>query len=67
MAPFSTQPPQEPALQQLSVEPIGFRSAMLPRYRDTRGVDHMSLDATRLEPTRQPKPSRPASKATECA
>jgi hypothetical protein len=55
MAPFSTQPPQEPALQQLSVEPIGFRSAMLPRYRDTRGVDHMSLDATRLEPTRQPK------------
>src|SRR5271165_4903881 len=35
MAPFSTQPPQEPALQQLGVEPVGFRSAMFPRYRDT--------------------------------
>jgi hypothetical protein len=55
MAPFSTQPPQEPALQQLGVKPVGFRSAMLPRYRDTRGVDHMSLDATRLKPARQPE------------
>src|SRR6202035_1999917 len=45
-------PPQEPALQQLGVEPVGFRSAMLPRYRDTRG---MSLYSTRLEPARQPE------------
>jgi hypothetical protein len=56
MAPFSTQPPQEPALQQLGVEPVGFRPAMLPRYRHTRGVDHVSLDATRRKPARQPKP-----------
>jgi len=56
MAPFSTQPPHEPALQQLGVEPVGFRSAMLPRYRDTRGMDHVSLDATRRKPARQPKP-----------
>src|SRR5712672_279456 len=35
MAPFSTQPPQEPAPQQLGVELVGFRSPMLPRYRDT--------------------------------
>src|SRR2546430_217038 len=55
MAPFSTQPPQEPALQQLGVEPVGFRSAMLPQYRDTRGMDHVSLDATRLKPARQPE------------
>src|SRR5689334_628807 len=55
MAPFSTQPPQEPALQQLGVEPVGFRSAMLPRYRDTRGMDHMSLDPTCLKPARQPE------------
>src|SRR5213079_2099350 len=55
MAPFSTQPPQEPALQQLGVKPVGFRSAKLPRYRDTRGVDHMSLGATRLKPARQPE------------
>src|SRR4051794_20932965 len=50
MAPFATQPPQEPALQQLGVEPVGFRSAMLPRYRDTRCMDHVSLDATRRKP-----------------
>src|SRR6266487_6916663 len=55
MAPFSTQPPQEPALEQLGVEPVGFRSAMLTRYRDTRGMDHVSLDAARLKPARQPE------------
>src|SRR6201981_661133 len=55
MAPFATQPPQEPALQQLGVEPVGFRPAMLPRYRDTRGMDHVSLDATRRKPPRQPE------------
>jgi hypothetical protein len=55
VAPFSTQPPQEAALQQLGVEPVGFRSPMLPRYRDTRGMDHVRLNATRLEPARQPK------------
>src|SRR6266478_6023806 len=55
MAPFSTQPPQEPALQQLGVEPVGFRPAMLPRYRDTRGMDHVRLYPTRLKPARQPK------------
>src|SRR5262249_180587 len=52
---FSTQPPQEPALQQLGVEPVGFRSAILPRYRDTRGMDHVSLDAARRKPARQPE------------
>src|SRR5271170_3776934 len=55
MAPFPTQPPQEPPLQQRGVEPVGFRSTMLPRHRDTRGMDHVSLDATRLEPARQPE------------
>src|SRR5215468_8295887 len=56
MAPFATQPPQEPALQQLGVEPVGFRPAMLPRDRDTRGMDHVSLYPTRRKPARQPKP-----------
>src|SRR6185312_13864314 len=55
MAAFATQPPQEGTLQQLGVEPVGFRSPMLPRYRDTRGMDHVRLNATRLEPARQPK------------
>src|SRR5207248_9359828 len=52
---FSTQPPQEPALQQLGIEPVGFRPAMLPRDRETRGMDHVSLDAARRKPARQPK------------
>ena len=38
MAPFPAQPPQEPALQQLGVEPVGLGPAMLPRYGDTRGM-----------------------------
>jgi hypothetical protein len=55
MASFSTQPPQEPALEQLGVEPVGFRSAMLPRYRDTGSMDHVSLYSTRRKPARQPE------------
>src|SRR6266436_6433242 len=55
MAPFPTQPPQEPALQQLGIEPVGLGPAMLPRYRDTRGMDHVRLDPTRLKPARQPE------------
>src|SRR5262249_37862627 len=30
-------------------------AAMLPRYRETGGMDHVSLDATRLKPARQPE------------
>ena len=55
MAPFASQPPQEPALQQLGVEPVGFRPAMFPRYRDTRGMDHVRLDPMRRKPARQPE------------
>ena len=55
MASFAAQPPQEPALQQLGVEPVGLCPAMLPRYRDTGGMDHVSLDATRRKPARQPE------------
>src|SRR6266478_7908196 len=55
MAPFSTQPPQEPALEHLGVEPVGFRSAMLPRNGHTRGMDHVRLYPARLKPARQPE------------
>src|SRR6516225_9748880 len=55
VAPFAAQPPQEPALQQLGVEPVGLRTAMLPRYRDTRGMDHVRLYSARLKPARQPE------------
>src|SRR6516165_7882003 len=47
MAPFATQPPQEPALQQLGVEPIGLCPAMFPRHGHTRGMDHVRLHPTR--------------------
>src|SRR5215813_12860583 len=55
MAPFPTQPPQEPAFQQLGVEPVGLCPAMLPGDRETRGMDHVRLDATRRKPARQPE------------
>jgi hypothetical protein len=55
VAPFPAQPPQEPPLQQLGVEPVGLGPAMFTRYGDTRGMDHVSLDATRLKPARQPE------------
>src|SRR6202030_51297 len=55
MAPFPAQPPQEPALQQLGVEPVGLGPAMLPRYRDTRGMDDVRFDPARIQPTRQPE------------
>src|SRR5215467_8586593 len=55
MAPFAPQPPQEPALQQLGVETVGLCPAMLPRHGDTRGMDHVRLDATRRKPARQPE------------
>jgi hypothetical protein len=65
VSPFATQPPQEPALQQLGVEPIGLCPAMFPRHGHTRGMDHVRLDPTRLPSQRASQtPSRPASKAT---
>src|SRR6202035_4281020 len=55
VAPFPAQPPQEPPLQQLGVEPVGLGPAMFPRYGDTRGMDHMRLHPTRPQPARQPE------------
>jgi hypothetical protein len=55
VAPFPTQPPQEPPLQQLGVEPVGLGPAMFARYGDTRGMDHMRLHPTRPKPARQPE------------
>src|ERR1700756_5566973 len=55
MTSFSTQPSQEPALQQLGVEPVGFRPAMFPRNSDARGMDRVRFYSTRLEPARQPE------------
>src|SRR5580693_4186450 len=55
MAPFPTQPPQEPPLEQFGVQPIGLCPAMFPRNRYTRRMDHVRLYPARLEPARQPE------------
>src|SRR6201987_4435921 len=55
MPPFATQPPQDPALEQLGVEPIGLCPAMFPRHGHTRGMDHLRLDPSRLQPASQPE------------
>ena len=64
MAPFPTQPPQEPALEQLSVQPVGLCPAMFPRNRYTRGMDHVRLYPRASSQRASQKPSRPASKAS---
>src|ERR1700722_2268772 len=38
MAPFPTQPPQEPPLEQFGVQPVGLCPAMFPRNCYTRGM-----------------------------
>src|SRR5271169_1416209 len=55
VAPFPTQPPQEPPLQQLGVEPVGLGPAMFARYGDTRRMDYMRLKPMRTKPARQPE------------
>jgi hypothetical protein len=55
MAPFPTQPPQEPPLEQFGVQPVGLCPAMFPRNCYTRGMDHVRLDPARFKPARQPK------------
>src|SRR5438132_2261011 len=55
MAPFPTQPPQEPPLEQFGVQPIGLGPSMFPRNCHTRGMDDVRLYPTRLKPARQPK------------
>src|SRR6516165_545884 len=42
-------------IEQFGVEPIGLGSSMFPRHGDTRGMDHVRLDATRRQPARQPE------------
>src|SRR5215831_13828795 len=64
MAPFATQPPQEPALQQLGVEPIGLARRC---SRDTATLEGWITCASTPRASSQrasQKPSRPASKAT---
>jgi hypothetical protein len=56
MTPFAAPPAEEGPLQQLGVEPIGLRPAMLTRHGDTGCVDHMGFDTARPQPPPQPHP-----------
>jgi hypothetical protein len=61
---LTAQPAEKGALQQRDIQAIGLRPLMLARDRNARSMDDMRFDAAGLQPARQPKPSRPASKAT---
>src|SRR5215813_5331423 len=55
MTRLATQPAEKGTLQQLGIEPVGLRPAMLARYGDTRWMDHVSFDTLSLQPPRQPE------------
>src|SRR6202166_3518568 len=52
---LAAQPAKKGASEQLGVEPISLGAPMLARNRYTRCVNDVGLDATRLEPARQPE------------
>src|SRR6516162_5476001 len=52
---LAAQPAKKRAFEQLGVESVSFGAPMLARYRYTRCVYDVSLDAARLEPARQPE------------
>src|ERR1700674_2353917 len=52
---LAAQPAKKGAFEQLRVEPVSLGAPMLARNRYTRCVNDVGLDATRLEPARQPE------------
>ena len=52
---LAAQPAENSAFEQLSVETIGLGAPVFARYRYARCMDDVGLDATRLEPARQPE------------
>src|SRR6516164_6534000 len=67
MAPFSTQPSHEPALQQLGVEPVGFRPAMFRETATLEGWITCASSPRALSQRASQKPSRPASRPAPSA
>ncbi len=55
MARLAAQPSEKGTLEQLGIEPIRLRPAMLARHGNTCRVDHISLDAASSQPPCQPK------------
>jgi hypothetical protein len=51
----AAQPAEKGTLQQLGIEPVRLRPAMLARYGDARWMDHVSFDTLSLQPPRQPE------------
>jgi hypothetical protein len=62
---LAPQPTHKGTLQELCVKPIRFGPPMIARYRRTRRMNHMRLNARALsQRASSQKPSQPASKAT---
>jgi hypothetical protein len=55
VTPLAAQPAKKGALQQLGIEPIRLRPAVLARHGNTCRVDHLRLDAASPQPPRQPE------------
>jgi hypothetical protein len=55
MALLAAHPTENGAHQQFRIEAVGLRTPMFARCRDARGMDDISLDITRPQPTRRPK------------
>jgi len=56
---LAPQPSQGRPLEKLGIKAIGLRPTVLSGNRNACRVDHMSLDAARPQPTRQPEPITP--------
>src|SRR5215469_3573947 len=56
---LATQPSKGRTLEKLGIEAIGLRPTVLSGDRNACRVDHISLDAARLQPARQPESITP--------
>src|SRR5205823_3804781 len=56
---FSAKPAEKDALEHRSIEPIGLCASMFPRDCHAGRMDHMNLNPSCAQPSRQPKPVPP--------
>src|ERR1017187_9156840 len=57
---LAAQPAEEPSHQHRRIQPICFGSPVLARYRHAGCMDHMGINATFPQPSRQPETIAPA-------
>jgi len=55
MLALAAQPAEKRALEQLRVDAVRLRAPMFTRHRNAARMDHLGLDLSRAQPTRQPK------------